>query len=203
MFKNRYVIYINDNILSILDIKNKCIKKAVFKSLKEDEIIDEQKFCFELNNFIRKNKIKIAILGYKLKLIINDNLTKFQKSKYKEILNDYFKTIEFIEIERVFKLNKNESILNINNDYIDYFFIKKNQFNIIRVNKSIFNNNDSKIINHLLNVIFKPEKIIFYGNSNNIPKLSRNLNKKSNLSTTYSENYNDYVLCLYKNYITH
>lgn len=198
MLKIRYVIYINDNILSLLDIKTNIIKKEEFKSLKKDEIINEQKFYFELDKFIRKNKIKIAILGYKLKLIINNNLTEFQKEKYKEILKNYFKTVEYIEINNIFKLNKNTAILNITHDYIDYFYIKKNEFSIIRVNKNIFNNNDLKIINHLLSSIFKPKKLIFYGNNNSIPKLARSLNKELSLSTSYSENYTDYVLNLFQ-----
>lgn len=203
MFKIRYVIYINDNILSLLDIKTNIIKKEEFKSLKKDEIINEQKFYFELDKFIRKNKIKIAILGYKLKLIINNNLTELQKEKYKEILKNYFKTVEFIEINNIFNLNKNTAILNVNYDYTDYFYMKKNQFNIIRVNKNIFNNNDLKIINHLLSSIFKPKKLIFFGNNNSIPKLARSLNKESSLLTSYSENYTDYVLNIYQNFNTH
>ena len=180
MNKVRYKIFINDNCLYLLDDKSNKIY--------------EEKFYFSFNQFIRKNKIKIPIFGYKLQLIINDKVNQIQKNKYREIFLDYFRKIEFINIKNIISINRATSIINITDNYFDFYYYKKNDICVLRIDKLIFNNNEFKIIVHFLNSIFTPKKIILFGNSDNIPKLALKINKELGIQCTYQEEYSKYIL---------
>ncbi len=194
MNKVRYKIFINDNCLYLLDDKSNKIYEEKFDELSQDEITNEQKFYFSFNQFIRKNKIKIPIFGYKLQLIINDKVNQIQKNKYREIFLDYFRKIEFINIKNIISINRATSIINITDNYFDFYYYKKNDICVLRIDKLIFNNNEFKIIVHFLNSIFTPKKIILFGNSDNIPKLALKINKELGIQCTYQEEYSKYIL---------
>ena len=197
MIKVKYVAFVNDNFINLLDIKKDCIYQQKFNYLKQDEIIDESKFYFEFNSFIRKNKIKISLFGHKLILIIN-NINHLQLKTFNAIFKDYFSKIEYKNINEFLILNKTTAIINILETYIDYYYIKKNEIQSIRINKNIFNNNEFKIINHLVNMIFNPKKIVIFGTDKIIPKITKKINKELNIECTYPEDYNNYILNEYK-----
>ena len=110
MSKIRYKLFINDNQMYLLDTKKNKKYEKVFINLKKDEITDEQKFYFELNQFIRKSKIKIPLFGYKVLFYINDNINDIQKNKFKEFLEDYFQKVIFLKFSNQLPLNKNTVI---------------------------------------------------------------------------------------------
>lgn len=203
MAKARYIAFINDNYINLLDTKKDLIYQQNFNNLKKDEIINESKFYSELNQFIKKNKIKIPILGHKIKLIVNNSLSYLQKNIYKEIFEDYFQCIEFININESIKLNKNTAIINITENYIDFYYMKKSEIKHLRSEYIIFNNNEYKTITHIINTIFKPQKIIVFGTSELIPNLTRRINKELFIECTYPEDYNNYILNKYKNIKAH
>lgn len=198
MSKTRYILYINDCYIYLLDNKtNKIIEKKC-NHLKQDQITNEQGFYFEFSQFVRSNKIKIPIFGYKISVIINEDINEVQKNKYKEIFEDYFQKVDFIKITDILTIEKENAAMNLTKDYLDYYYLKKNENHVIRVNKEIFNNNDFKTISHVLNTIFTPQKIILFGSSNNIPKLTNKINKETGIQCAYQEEYTTYILNEYR-----
>lgn len=198
MFKTRYIAYLNDDNIYLLDAKKDKIYEKKFASLKQDQIINEQKFYFELNQFLFSNKIKIPIFGYKIKLIINDNLNNLQKKTYKEIFEDYFQKVDFINITEILPIDKNRMVVNITKDYLDFFFIKKQEKNILRINIIVFNNNTFKTIMHVLNTIYMTPKIMLIGYNNQIPTLATKINKELGIHCTYQEKSAIFALNEYK-----
>lgn len=194
MAKARYIAFINDNSINLLDLKNDFVYQQNFQNLKKDEITNESKFYFELNSFIRKNKIKIPILGHKLKLILSDSVSHLQKNIYKEIFEDYFQCIECIDIKELINLSKNTGIINITENYVDFYYLKKGEIKYLRNEYVIFNNNEYRTIAHIINTIFTPQKIIVFGTSKLIPKLTARINKELGIECTYPEDYNNYIL---------
>ncbi len=198
MKKIHFVMYVCDNELLLLNItKNKVIEQT-FKSLKEDQITNKNMFYNEFNDFLNKNHIKIPLFGWNLCFIKNELITEVQLETFQEVLNDYFKKIEIKNIEDIVKLNKDTSFMNITNNYIDYYYMKKNKSKLLRVNLQIFNNNIGKVINHLLTNFYKPRKIIVFGNHSNIPTMVEYINKNFNVPATFSEFYKSYLLEEYK-----
>lgn len=194
MTKVRFKAYINDNYIYLLDCKKNTICEGKFNYLKNDEIINERKFYFEFNQFIKKNKIKLSLFGYNIQIICNDNLNLVQKDKYKELFLDYFKKVEFIDITSFLDLERNAIAINITENYLDFYFSKKNEKQIIRIFKLIFNNNDYRLIIHFFNTIFTPKKIIIFGTSELIPKLTEKINKELRIKCSYQEEYSKYIL---------
>ncbi len=194
MVKGRYSIFINDDCLYLLDNKNNKIYEEILSNLSQDEIINEEKFYFSFNSFIRKNKIKIPLFGHKLQFIINDKLNPIQKNKYKEIFLDYFRKVDFININEILSLSRSTILVNITNNYIDFYYYKKNTISLLRIDKNIFNNNEFKVIIHFLNTIFNPKKIILFGTNEIIPKLTQKINKEIGIQCTYQEEYSKYIL---------
>lgn len=198
MPKIRYIAYINDTYIYLLDNKKEKIYEKEFKNLKEDQILDEQKFYFELNQFLFSNKIRIPIFGYKLKIIINDNLNNLQKNKFKEIFEDYFQKVDFMNMTEILLMEKNKMIINITETYLDFYFIKKQEKKSLRINKIIFNNNTFNTITHVLNTIYLTPKITLIGYSDEIPKLAIKINKELGVNCTYQENSAIFSLNEYK-----
>ncbi len=194
MKKERYICYINDNMLYLLDQRKNDLYETKCKYLKEDEIQDEQKFYFEWNEFIRKNKIKISLFGYKIKVITKKNMNGIQISKLKEILEDYFQKVTFLFLEDLLSLNKKEAMLNINTTYIEFIYLKKSEVQILRIPLYLFSGKEFKAISFVINSIFYPSKVILYGNNSKIPKLALQIHKELKIGATYSENYNTYIL---------
>ncbi len=194
MSKIRYKLFINDNQMYLLDTKKNKKYEKVFINLKKDEITDEQKFYFELNQFIRKSKIKIPLFGYKVLFYINDNINDIQKNKFKEFLEDYFQKVIFLKLSNQLPLNKNTVILNVTENYIDIFGIKKSEKYVLRIENVIFNNNPFNTIKHIIQTLIKPKKIILFGTNNKIPKLTDKINKELNINSYYYEDYTNYFL---------
>ena len=192
----RYILYINDNVLFLYDYKKKKLYKKECNYLEKNQIINN-KFYFEFHEFIRKNKIKISLWGYKLKFIIPDNLSNLQKNKYKEILEDYFKKVNIINQTKLFSINKNKSIINVNKSYIEYYYLKKGKIYCQNVNIDLFNDNVLKSITFLIKTLFKPEKILLYGNNKDIPLVATKLNKEFNIFCTYEEQFDSYILNIF------
>lgn len=197
MAKERYVLYINDDILFLLDAKKQKITNKKFNYLKNNEIQSESKFYYEFNEFIRQNKVKVSFFGHNIVMIIEKKLNNIQKEKYQEILNDYFKKIKFIYLEELLSLEKNTSLVNINENYMQIYYLKKGKIETLCLEKKVFNN-EWKAINYFLNSIFHAKKIIIFGNNMIIPKLSFKINKELNISCTYQEEYMTYILSLYQ-----
>jgi hypothetical protein len=193
MKKIRYTIYINNNVLYLLDTKTNKIYHQTFESLKYNEIIDYQKFNYELSVFIKNNHIKIPIFGYHINFIKN-NLSNLQIAIYQKILINFFKSITFIELKTLYEPTKNQALANITKDYIDYYYQKE----MLRIEKKIFNNNELEIINYLINNIYKPRKIIITGNDKNIHKICNDLNEKLKIHCYYNENYETFTIDLLK-----
>lgn len=199
MSKARYIAFINDNYIYLLDNKKIKIYEKKFNNIKHDKIINEQSFYFEFNQFIHNSKIRIPIFGYKLKIIVNDNMDCIQREKYKEVFEDYFQKIEFINITEILALSKDIAAINVNKDYLDFYYLKNGENILIRGDKLLFNNNDLKLISHFINTIFNPKKIILFGNNSVIPKLTNKINKELNTTCTFQEKYTTYILNEYMN----
>lgn len=177
--------------------KNKIINKP-FKSLKNDNLLDANLFSKELTIFLKEEKIPISIFGYNLVFIKPSSLNKIILDKYLDIFNDYYKKIKIMNIEEIINIDKNTNYLNINNNYIDYYYYKKNELEILRINNNIFDFNIHKILNYIITNIYKPKKIIIFGNNEEIPKLAYLLNHNYNILTTFPEFPQHYILEEYK-----
>ena len=196
----RYILYLNDDTLFLLDKFKDQIYKKKCNYIKKNEIQNPFKFYFEWNDFIKTNKIKIALFGYSLKVIVPTSLNEVQKEKYKEIFLDYFKKVEFIYLEDILPLEKDSAIFNINEDYLDFYYLSKNKNQSIQISKTLFKN-EYKAIAFILNTIYSPKKLILYGNNENVPKLTAKINKDFKIQCTFQEDYNIYVLNVYKSEI--
>jgi hypothetical protein len=190
--KIRYIIYINNNKIYLFDKKTNKLYKENFESLQNDEITNYTKFNFEFNKFIKTNHIKISIFGYRISFIKNIRLSNLQINIYKNILNNYFKNINFIDIENLLKTTKNTVIANITSNYIDYYYQKE----MLRIDNKIFNMDEINIFNYLINEIYKPKKIILIGNKENISKICNKLNQKYKIKCFYAENFETYIIDL-------
>lgn len=198
MKKIHFLIYINDNKFFLLNLKNNKIINQQFESLKESLIINEQLFEKELNKFFTKNNIPISIFGYNTCFIKNKDLNSVILNKYIELFNEYFRNIELINIEDILNKKENTSYFNINDTYLEYFYEKKNKINLIKVENTLFNNNINKMIGYLFSNIYKPKKIVVYGNSNKITRIVEKLIHYYKVTTTFSEFSENYILEEYK-----
>lgn len=199
----KYVLYINDDTIFLLDRKKEHIYRQQCKYLKEDEIQNEHKFYFEWHEFLRKNKIRVSLFGHKLHVLIKKEINQIQQEKLKDIFMDFFQKVNFCYVEEILPLSKNTAIFNINDNYIDYYYLKKNEPVSITINKNLFSKKDFKAITFVVNSLFRPEKIILFGNSSKIPNLTSKINKELKIQCTYQEEYNTYVLNEYIKRNTH
>lgn len=198
MSKYHFSITINDNEFLLWDIKKNKIFNKRFKSLKKDQIINIPLFSKELSHFFREFHIHLSLFGYKLIFIKPLALNVVLLEKYLEIFNDYFRKIEVVNIEEILKIDKNISYLNINHHYLDYYYLKKNKLETLRVNKNLFNNNTLKTIKYLFTAIFKSKRMIVFGNDENIPSVVEELNHNYNIIATFPEFHHKYILEEYK-----
>lgn len=198
MHKNHYTIYICDNVLSLLDLKKNKILTQELESLQEDKIINKNLFYKEFNQFLKQNHIRIPLFGWNICFIKNALMDDFMLEKYCEILSDYCRRINYQNIEDILNLDKETSFLNITERYIDYYYMKKNKVNVLRIHFQIFNNNIFKTVYHILNNIYTPKKIVVFGSYSEIPKIVENINRKLNINATFPEFPEKYVLEKYK-----
>lgn len=198
MKKKEYAINVCDTILLLLDKEKNKIYTKDCKSLKEDKIINSNLFVDEFNEFLKQNHIHISLLGWNLTIIINENENPIIIEKYKEILTDYFKNIKIKNIEEILDFENDNGYLNITKNYVDYYYIKKNKIQKLRVNPSLFNDNYQKMINHLLTTIYKPKKMTFFGTHEDVSKLSENINKSFGINITFPEYPTNYILEEYR-----
>ena len=196
MKKKEYVINSCDNYFLLLN-KDQILCKE-FKSLKEDQIININLFIDEFNKFLKENHIRIPLFGWIATFIKNKHLNSVLLEKYQEIFSDYFSKIKIKSIEEILKLENDNSFMNICQNYIDYYYMKKNQVQLVRINPLIFNNNYNKVINHLLTNIYKPEKLIVFGSIENISKTAESINKNLGVSVIFPEKTKEYIVEEYK-----
>ncbi len=192
--KERFVIYISDNVLFLKDRKKAKIYQKQCQYLQNDEIIEKQRFYFEVVDFFHQNKIKIPLFGTKAQMIIRNDLREVEKMLYKEIFEDYFNNITFINITDCLPLKKSNALCNVSEHYLDYYYLKKNEPSFLRIDLQLFNNQETKAILYLFNNIFCPQKLILFGNNTQIFSIADYLNKETKIKIMYDENYNKYVL---------
>lgn len=198
MKKIRYVIYIcNDEIILLDTIKN-IVNKSNLKSIKEDQIIASQLFSDEFSKFIKQNHIKISLFGDDICFIKNKNINNIVLEKYDEVLKEYFHKIEYKDLEEILKIDNDNGFLNITKNYIDYYFMKKNEKITLRINLAIFNNNLNKAIRHLMTTIYKPKKIMLFGNQDNISKTAENISHDYNIIAKFPEVHYNYIFDEYR-----
>ena len=197
MKKIHYVLYICDNEIFFWDVKKDKIIKEIFKSIKAEQIIDSSLFIEEFSKFIKKNHIRTTLFGENICLIKNKNINPVVVEKYDECLKEYFHKIEHIDLEDLLKVDKEMGFLRITKNYIDYYFMKNNEKQGLRVDSQLFSN-QKKAIHHLLTTIYKPKKIIVFGNIENNSKIAENISHDYNLMTTFPEVHYNYIFEEYR-----
>ncbi len=198
MKKINYVIYLCDDELFFLDIKKENIKKAKFKSIKKDELINSSLFIDEFSKFLKQNHIKVSLFGDNICFIKNKNINLVTLEKYEELLKEYFHRIEYRDLEEILKIDTNTAFLNITNHYLDYYFMKKNEKRTLRIELSLFNDQLNKALQHIFSTIFKPKRLMVYGNLENISKIAENITNNYNITTTFPEVHYHYIFEEYK-----
>lgn len=197
MKKVHYVLYICDDEIFFLNVAKDKIMKEKFKSIQEDQMINIQLFIDEFNTFLKKNNIKTSIFGENICIIKNRNINPVVLAKYNECLKEYFHKIEYINLEDLLKIDKDIGFLHITNNYIDYYFMKNNEKNVIRVNLQLFSN-QKKAIHHIITTIYKPKKLIVFGGLENISKIAENISHDYNITTTFPEVHYNYIFEEYR-----
>lgn len=198
MKKREYIIHVCDSNFLLYDKTSEEIISKDFKSLKEDVIIDCNLFKDELNRLLKQNHIHIPLFGWNLCFIKKTDLNPILTEKYLEIFSDYFRKIKIVNVEDILDFEKDTGFLNLTDNYIDYYFIRKNKTKVLRMNPEIFNNNYSKTISYLLTSIYKPEKMIVFGTMTDISKIAENINKNYGIAVTFPEYHSQFIIEEYK-----
>lgn len=198
MKKIHYVIYICDNEIFFLDKLKEKVEQEKFKSLKEEQIINSELFIDEFSNFLKQKHIKISLFGDNICFIKNENINPIVLEKYDEVLKEYFHKIEYKDLSEILKIEKENGFLNITEHYLDYYFMKKNERMFLRVPLSLFNHHLNKAIHHILTTIYKPKKLMVFGNLENNSKIAEDIQRDYNISTTFPEVHYHYIFEEYK-----
>lgn len=198
MKAREFVINICDNCLLLYDQNKEEIMKKSFKSLKEDQIINCDLFIEEFNKLLKQYHIRIPLFGWNACFIKSKNQNPIITEKFIEILSNYFRKIKIKNIEDIIELEKNTGFLNISDNYIDYYFLKKNKTKVLRIPPEIFNENYNKAIAYLLTSIYKPEKMTVFGTQTDISKYAESINKNYNISVNFPEYHEQFILEEYK-----
>ncbi len=194
MKKIPYTLFINDDTLFFLNNKKNKIYSQKMSCLKEEEITNSEEFSKEFAKFLIKNHIRTSLFGKNIYFLKSEYLNPIMQEKYLSILNDYFKKIALKDLTTILKITNQTSYLNINDNYIDYYYLKKNTITCLRIPLYIFNNNILKTINHFFTNFYKPKKLILFGNKENIASIAKNIFKNYNIPTTFSEFPENYIL---------
>lgn len=198
MKKIQYVLYLCDDEIFLLDVSKDKIAKEKFKSIKEEQIINSSLFTDEINDFFKKNRIKTTLFGENICFIKNRFINPVVLEKYEEILKDYFHKIEYKNLDDILKIEKNMSFLLITKSYIEYFFIKNNEKKNEKIHLSIFNYNTTKAIQHIMTFMYKPKKLMVFGNIESISNIAQAINHDYNIITTFPEIHYEFIIQEYK-----
>lgn len=198
MKKVHYAMYLCDDEIFFLDIKKDKVKKEKFKSIKGEQIEDSDLFTKEFNKFVKQNHIEISLFGGNLCFIKNKNINVIVLEKYEEILKEYFKKIEFKDLSEILKIENDTGFFCITLNYIDFYYMKRNENHFIRVPLLLFNNHLKKTIHHIITNIYKSQKIMVFGNQENISKIAENIHNDYNIKTTFPEVHYHYIFEEYR-----
>lgn len=198
MKKIHYAIYICDDEIFFLHVAKDKIEQEKFKSLKEEQIIDSELFMDEFSRFLRQKHIKVSLFGDNICFITNKSINPMVLEKYDEILKEYFHKIEYKDLSEILKIEKENGFLNITEHYLDYYFMKKNERMFLRVPLSLFNDHLNKAIHHILTTIYKPKKLMVFGNRDNNSKIAESIHHDYNIATTFPEVHYHYIFEEYK-----
>ena len=77
---------------------------------------------------------------------------------------------------------------------MDYYYRKKNKKEQIRIDLKIFNDSNTKAIQHVMNNLYKPKNLIVLGPIENIASITDEIHKKYNVKTTFPEAYFTYII---------
>lgn len=193
MNKIHEILYISDNKIYLNDIRKNKIYEGKFKSLKADEIINSKLFINEFYDFLNKNHLKQTLFGRNIKVIIN-TYNKLNIEKIIEVLNECYNHIEIISLEKLLKIDINTAYIYLNKSYIDFYYQKKNEIKSIRIYLYLFHESIEKTIKHILVNIYKPKKVVVFGNIDYISKIAEIINKKFNIETNFPENFYNYII---------
>ncbi len=196
--KIHYAIYICDNEIFFLDVLKEKIVKDKFKSLKEEQIQNSKLFVDEFSKFLKQNHIRISLFGDKICFIKNKSINPVILEKYEEVWQEYFHKIEYKDLDNILKIEKENGYLNITEHYLDYYFLKREEHQFLRIPLSLFNNNLRKAMHHIFTTIYKPKKLMVFGNVDNISKIAEEIRNNYNINTTFPEVYYQYVFEEYK-----
>lgn len=197
MKKIHFTIYVCDNEF-FLQKENGQVLKETFKSLEREEIIDSSLFKEEFSKFLEKHSVRISLFGKNIVFIKSKNLSPLAQEKYKEIFNDYFRRIEFIDLEDLFQIDNENGVLFLTQHYFDYYYRKKNKKEQIRVDLKLFNDSYMKAIQHVMNNLYKPKNLIVLGPIENIAFITDEIHKKYAIDTTFPETYYTFIFEEYK-----
>ena len=197
MKNTHYIIYLCDNEIFLLHLKKDKIYNEKLKSIQYEQIIDNKLFSNELNEFLKKCHIKGTLFGENIVFIKNNHLSFLNIEKYTEILKEYFRKVEFQNIEEILKIDEKNGIFLFTENYLDYYF-KKGQITSIRINLEIFSNNLNKTIHHAITAIYKPKKLMVLGSMETISKIAEDIMNNYNIPTNFPEIYSHYLFEQYK-----
>ena len=197
MKKVHIACYICDNEFFFLSESGQVFHET-FKSINNEEIVNSQLFKEELEKFLRKNHIKMSLFGKKITYIKNSNLSILSQEKYLEILSEYFRKIEYKNIEDLFKINNEKGVLLLTNTYFDYYFMKKNQKEYLRIPLNLFNGNKTKVLQHIFSILYKPKKLLILGPLEDLNLVAEEIHSRFNIQTTFPEIYYTYLFEEYK-----
>lgn len=198
MKKKEFIINICDSNFLLYDTTKEELISKDFKSLKEDQIINSDLFREEINQLLKQNHIHIPLFGWNLVFLKSKNQNSIMTEKYKEIFSDYFRKIKEVNIEEIIDFEKDTGFLNLTDNYIDYYFLKKNKIKAIRIHPDLFNDNYNKAITYIITNIYKPEKMIIFGTLIDISKYAENINKNYGISVTFPEYPSHFIIEEYK-----
>ena len=190
MKKIQYIISIFDNKVYVYDQKKDKVYKSVFKSLKQELIIEL--FIEEWNRFMKTNSMKVTLFGLNILFIKNENIPSLILNTYKEIWKEYFHKIELIDIKDIVNMEKEKAYLFIHKDYIDYYFSKKQEKYCYRIYLNVFQNQVEKAIRHIYMNLYKPKRLMVLG-EDNISKIAEEIHKTYKIDTTFPEKYYYYL----------
>lgn len=198
MKKIHMACYICDNEFFFLNEYGQVVH-SIFKSIQEEEIVNSSLFREELFQFLKKNHIKISLFGKNIVFLKTGNLSALSLEKYESILKDYFKKIEFINLEKLFNIDNENGVLFITNNYIDYYFMKKNNKEYLRVPLKIFSGKQNKTLQHIFSTLYKSKKVLLLSSIENTNHMAEEINNHFNTKVTFPENFYMYIFEEYKN----
>ena len=197
MKKKDMIFYICDNELYILDEKKRCIVTEL-KSVQEEEIVNSNLFQKEISDIIKHNHIKISLFGKNIVFLKSVHLSQLSKDKYEEILKDYFRKIQFVEIEKILKIDNESGVVLITPKYIDYSYMKKGEKKFLRVPLALYNENTLNAVKNIFSLQYKPKKVLVLGTVKDIGTIAEEIEKRFKIKTTFPEDHFFYLIREYK-----